>query len=293
MILRYNSGQWQDASSQTLTWLIAQEANDTFMLRLILCRLGADQPPGAFTDLRQQLPWQPDHSRPELLGQTFFYTGLSAAPASELARAVFDTPSLLRTSLTCGELYSPRSPEAPHLLIFTTEAQERLADTFFSQMALELGWYTCKVIRQVEEYENYLYHAIKAVEQKVAMMLAKAQSLQTDLSQDDGDAGKLAIFHQQLRVLEMALLEYDKLLVTARAVLTGININTENYQHVTEPGEFLDRPDQDEIFTEQRRQLEYLPSQIKYELEYWQLNLAQARNDLARLNAASLTATLT
>jgi hypothetical protein len=286
MILRYNSGQWQDASGQTLAWLIAHEANDTYILRLILCRLGAEHAPSVFADLRQQLPWQPDSTRPELLGQTFFYTGLSDAPASEMARAVFDTPSLLHTCLTCGELYRPRSPEAPHLLIFASEAQEHLANTFFSQMALELGWYTCKVIRQVKEYENYLYQAIKAVEQKVAVMLARAQSLQPDLSQGDGDAGKLAAFRQHLRALEMALLEFDKLLVTARAVLTGITINTENYRRVTEPGEFLDRSNQDEIFAEQRRQLEYLPSQIKYELEYWQLNLAQARNESARLKAA-------
>jgi hypothetical protein len=78
----------------------------------------------------------------------------------------------------------------------------------------------------------------------------------------------------------MVLLEYDKLLVTAKAVLTGININIENYRQITELSEFLDQPEQDEIFTEQRRRLRSFPPQIEADLLYWQLGFQQIKDDL-------------
>lgn len=284
MVLRYNSGPdpWQDPSGQILAWLIAHEMNDTYLLRLILTRPGQNQSPGAFAGLCEQLPWQPDTNRPEWLGQSLFYAGLSSAPSSELAQAIFGTAALLHTPLACGELYGRHSLESPFLLIFTSSQQETLANDYFGQLALELGWYTHKALRQAEEYENYLYPAIERVKQKVLATLDGTQMFYDYLGRGDKAFETLAAFHRQIRALELAVLEYDKLLVTAEEIVeAGISTNVGNYAQVTEPGKFLTNPRQDEIFVTQRQRLEQLPQALKADLSSWKRRLEQARRSLA------------
>lgn len=286
MILRFHSDQWQDSKGQTLAWLIAHETHDTYVLKVILCRVGPNQPSEVLEELRRQFPWYPDTNRPEFLGQSFFYAGLSTASAPEVARAVFDTASLQHTSLTCGELYRPRSSEELYLLVFARSEQEDQANTFFNQMAPELGWYTSKVFRQVKECEIYLYETIESKKGRVSTLLTEIQSLQAGLNLEERDEHSLILFNRHLRVLEIAILEYDKLLIKARSVLKGIKINVENYCRVTRPGEFLATSGQDQIFAEQQVRLKLSSDQFEVHLEYWQSNLQEAKNDLEILKTS-------
>ena len=280
MVLCYDSGQWQDPTGQTLAWVAVHEMNDTYLLRLILCRLGQGHPPTIFANLNNQLPWRPDSDQPEWLGQTIFYAGLSYALAQELARLTFNTSALWHTSLACGELYCPPSLDAPYLLIFNTSEQERLADAFFGQMALELGWYIHKALRQAEAYKTHLRVMVRDMEQKLSAILTAVQTLYRHFGDESSNQDLLVDFHRKIGDLEMAVLDYGKLLATVKGVLAGIKVNVKNHSQVTEPGEFMIETNQDEIFVEQRHRLARLPQQIEADLEFWQPKLEEARHTL-------------
>jgi hypothetical protein len=281
MVRRYGSDLWEDANGQTWGRLVAYEMNDTYLLRLILGRSDQVYSPEKLADLLYQLAWEPSKEQEEWLGQHLVYTCLSSAPAVQLAHRILGANPLQHSQLICGELYTSLTSHTPYLLICATLKQDKLAADFFDRVTPQLGWYTCKALRQEERYQAYFHPQVQETTQKkIPGIIKEAQTQLEHLNQGQTDDKTVLAFHEQRHALEIALLEYKNQLTQVKDILATVKINVENYPRVIQLGGFLAYPTQDEVFLAQQRHLALLPERVNQDLEYWQRDLERYEHDL-------------
>ncbi len=286
MVERY-SGRWQNETGQIQAALMAYELNDTYLLRLVVYQEGTGYPPQALADLRQQFAFVYDQTLPEWLGQSFFYTGQSTAPAEELAQDVFQTTSLRHTSLACGELYTSTASKDIYLLICATPEQDKQAGDFFNHLAPKFAWYSHKVERQVREYETYLHGQIEQAERVLIDTRSQAETLHKLLVEGEKDFDTVQAFHAQISQLELGLNHLANHVTQVNHILNTVKINLDNYAWVTDPNQTLLKPGQDNLFAPRRGELNRLMQQIESDLGFPQRELDQARHTLAILRSVA------
>jgi hypothetical protein len=287
MTQRYYSGLWQNTAGSIHLWLSAYEMHDTYLLRCVVEHPGQGYQPDTFDNLRRRLPWQPDTSGPEWLGQHLvYYTSPYRGAAIELARAVFGTPTVLRTALACGELYCRSDVESAYLLVGARLEQGEQAGDFLDRLAPQLGWYMCKAIGQEQQYQTYLAPTVNTAEHMLTSALARARQLHKHIQPRQSDAGVRYALREQNHTIEAVLLEYRALLGIVERVLNTVAINVANYRQVSELETPRAAPAQDEIFVAQRRELEALPARMSAALADWKATLDLAQDQLKALRGA-------
>jgi hypothetical protein len=281
----YYSDLWQDSTGSRHIWLSAYEMNDTYLLRCVIEQRG-QYPPGTFDDLRRSLPWQPDQGTPEWFGQRLvYYTSPYTGSPIALARAVFGTPTVLHTTLACGELYCRPDLESAYLLVGVRPEQEALAGDFLDRLAPQLGWYICKAIGQEQQYLTYLAPTVNTAEHLLSSVLARARQLHKLIPPGQSDPDIRSALSEQIHMIAAVLLEYQTLLTMVKQILETITINVDNYHRVSAPGALLADAAQDEIFVAQRRELDVLPARINAALRYWEATLELAQDHLKTLRS--------
>jgi hypothetical protein len=281
MVRRYYSDLWRDAAESYHVWLIAYELNDTYLLRCVIERPGRDYPPHAFDDLQHRLPWQPDSGTPEWLGQRLvYYTSPYTGSPTALARAVFNTPMVLQTTLASGELYCCPDLASAYLLVGVRPEQEALAGDFLDRLAPQLGWHICRAIGQERQYLTYLAPTVNAAEQLLSSMLRRARQLHKQAWTGPSDSDDRVALAEQIYTIEAVFLEYRALLALVEQVLEVIRRNVDNYRWVSAPGAWRAEAALDEIFVAQRRELDVLPARIHAAFHDWEIMLKLAQDHL-------------